>query len=272
MNEFEMVSAIQLDRLVDGELSESERREILTALDREECSVTCGWRRLALAFVEDQSLRQDLRRLTVEVPSRFSDSSHEEGPASRASSQAIKPNAIVNQLRVSNMPGNIKKRNSAVAIWQFATLAACCLIAFNFGRLSGLRPVEIATIEPRVEPITPPENESPARQANEESLIAANTNSPVETWESLRLVLEDVEGTPTQSVDIPMVSDMGIDPIAFFDAPPSVPLAIRQSLLRQGRVVHEQRQLLEIELSDGRRGMLPVSDVTVVDAGTDVFQ
>ena len=65
---------------------------------------------------------------------------------------------------------------------------------------------------------------------------------------------------------------MGIDPIEFFDAPPTVPLAVRQALLRQGRVVHEQRQLLEIELSDGRRGVLPVSDVTVVDAGTDVFQ
>ena len=272
MNEFEMVSAIQLDRLVDDELSESERREILTALDREECSVTCGWRRLAMAFVEDQSLRQDLRRLAVEVPSRFSGSPHEQGPASCASSQATKPIVIDDRLLPSNMSGNTKKRNSAVAVWQCATLAACCLIAFNFGRLSGLPPVEIATTEPRVELITPPDIESTTLQSNDESLMASNVNSPVETWESLRLVLEDGEGTPTQSVDIPMVSDMGIDPIAFFDAPPSVPLAIRQALLRQGRVVHEQRQLLEIELSDGRRGVLPVSDVTVVDAGTDVFQ
>ncbi len=272
MNEFELVSAIQLDRLVDGELSESERREILTALEREECSVTCGWRRLALAFVEDQSLRQDLRRLTAEVPSRFSDLPREESRASLASSSAIKPNTIDNRLLTSKISANIKKRNSAAAAWQCATLVACCLIAFNFGRLSGLPPVEIAISEPRVEPVTRPDMESPARQENEESLVAVNANSPVEKWASLRLVLEDVEGTPTQSIDIPMVSDIGIDPIAFFDAPPSVPLAVRQALLRQGRVVQEQRQLLEIELSDGRRGVLPVSDVSVVDAGTDLFQ
>ncbi len=270
MNEFEMVSAIQLDRLVDGELSESERREILSTLDREECSVTCGWRRLALAFVEDQSLRQDLRRLTVEVPSRLSDSPHEEGSASRASLRAIKP--IDDRLLSSNQSENKKKRYSFVALLQLATLAACCLIAFSFGRLSGFPPVEIAATEPRVDPITRSDIVSPARQATEESLVAKNAISPVEKWESLRLVLEDVEGTPTQSFDIPVVSDMRIDPIAFFDAPPSVPLAIRQALLRQGRVVQEQRQLLEIELSDGRRGVLPVSDVSVVDAGTDLFQ
>ena len=272
MNEFELVSTIQLDRLVDGELSESERREILTALDREECSATCGWRRLALAFVEDQSLRQDLRRLTAEVPSRFSELSCNEGSVSRASSQAINPKTIDNRLLTSSPSESVKKRNSAVTVWQWARLAACFLIAFNFGRLSGLRPVEIATTKERVEPITRPHIEAPIQQSNDDSLVAVNTNSPVEKWESLRLVLEDVEGIPTQSVDIPVVSDMGIDPIEFFDAPPTVPLAVRQALLRQGRVVHEQRQLLEIELSDGRRGVLPVSDVTVVDAGTDVFQ
>ena len=272
MNEFEMVSAIQLDRLVDGELSESERNEILTALDREECSVTCGWRRLALAFVQDQSLHQDLRRLAVEVPSRVSGLLREEGSVSRASSLATKPIAIDDRLLSSSPSENVKKRNSAIAAWQWATLAACCLIAFNFGRLSGLRPVEIATTEPQVDPIIRHEIEAPKRQSNEESLVAVNANSPDENWESLRLVLEDVEGVPTQSVDIPVVSDLGIDPIEFFNASPTVPLAVRQALLRQGRVVHEQRQLLEIELSDGRRGMLPVSDVTVVNTGTDVFQ
>ncbi|MBN2580389.1 MAG: hypothetical protein JXB10_15505 [Pirellulales bacterium] len=46
----------RFDRLVDGELSESERRELLTALDRE----PEGWRRCALAFLEAQSWREGL--------------------------------------------------------------------------------------------------------------------------------------------------------------------------------------------------------------------
>jgi hypothetical protein len=46
-----------LDRLVDGELTELERRELLSALDDE----PAGWRRCALAFLEAQSWGIDLK-------------------------------------------------------------------------------------------------------------------------------------------------------------------------------------------------------------------
>ena len=272
MNEFELISTIQLDRLVDGELSESERREILASFDREDCGETCGWRRLALAFVEAQSLHQDLRRLAVEVPPHFDVSSALMESADSLRPKATKPEVASDRLLSANPSGNHKNRNLATAVLQLATLAACCLLAFGFGRVSGIRPGEIVITQPGVEPMRDSHIESPTQQTIDDSLIAANTTSPVESHQSLRLVLEDFDGAPTQSVDIPVVSDSDIDPVAFFDAPPSVPLAVRQALLRQGRVVHEQRQLLEIELSDGRRGVLPVSDITVVDAGTDLFQ
>ena len=44
------------DRLVDGELSEAERRELLQMLDRR----PDGWRRCALAFLEQQTWGQAL--------------------------------------------------------------------------------------------------------------------------------------------------------------------------------------------------------------------
>src|SRR5579864_3893352 len=44
----------RLDRLVDGELPENERRELLARLEIE----PNGWRRCALAFLESQSWRQ----------------------------------------------------------------------------------------------------------------------------------------------------------------------------------------------------------------------
>src|SRR5262245_29020469 len=46
-----------LDRLVDGELDVAGRRELLNALDEH----PGGWRRCALAFLEAQALRSDLR-------------------------------------------------------------------------------------------------------------------------------------------------------------------------------------------------------------------
>jgi hypothetical protein len=51
---------ILFDRLVDNELSESERRQLLELLDAQ----PEGWRRCALAFLESQSWRQEFSQLT----------------------------------------------------------------------------------------------------------------------------------------------------------------------------------------------------------------
>jgi hypothetical protein len=50
-----------LDRLVDGELSPLEQRELLSQLDDE----PNGWRRLALAFVEAQAWRREFAALSA---------------------------------------------------------------------------------------------------------------------------------------------------------------------------------------------------------------
>jgi surface antigen len=60
-----------LDRLVDGELTELERQELLSALDDE----PAGWRRCALAFLESQFWGNDLKTfrdqpLTPVTPAR----------------------------------------------------------------------------------------------------------------------------------------------------------------------------------------------------------
>src|SRR5262245_830538 len=52
-----------LDRLVDGELSDTDRRELLVALDQE----ADGWRRCALAFLESQALSEQLRNSPNEL-------------------------------------------------------------------------------------------------------------------------------------------------------------------------------------------------------------
>lgn len=65
---------LQLDRLVDSELSLHEQRELLGQLD----DVPNGWRRLALAFVEAQAWRSELPALATS-PSK---------PASRRDFQA----------------------------------------------------------------------------------------------------------------------------------------------------------------------------------------
>jgi hypothetical protein len=51
---------IQLDRLVDGELNDDDRRETLLRLERE----PEGWRLCALAFLEAQCWKQELGLMT----------------------------------------------------------------------------------------------------------------------------------------------------------------------------------------------------------------
>ncbi len=50
------IDDVHLDRLVDGHLAGADRRGLLLALDRD----PDGWRRCALAFLEDQAWRQAL--------------------------------------------------------------------------------------------------------------------------------------------------------------------------------------------------------------------
>jgi hypothetical protein len=55
---------ISFDLLVDGELSDAERRRLLASLDAR----ADGWRRCALAFLEAQSWKGDLRDVICETP------------------------------------------------------------------------------------------------------------------------------------------------------------------------------------------------------------
>jgi anti-sigma factor RsiW len=55
------VSALDLDRLVDGELEESERVSLLERLEME----PAGWRRCAIAFLEAQAMRDVMSGFSV---------------------------------------------------------------------------------------------------------------------------------------------------------------------------------------------------------------
>jgi hypothetical protein len=91
------------DRLVDGELSEAERRELLAQLDRE----PGGWRRCALAFLESQSWRQTFGLLAV--------GGHDD--SFPAIEKSIRPRRSRRQIQMATL----------------AAMAACFLAAFWIG-------------------------------------------------------------------------------------------------------------------------------------------
>jgi hypothetical protein len=104
MNEHSSNDDILFDRLVDGELSATERRDLLGSLDeRPE-----RWRKCALAFLEAQSWTKDLGSIAAE-PQRT---------IASASVIAPKPSS---------------RRTSIRAAAQWLAVAASLLIAFKFG-------------------------------------------------------------------------------------------------------------------------------------------
>jgi hypothetical protein len=255
MNEFESPSLAYLDRLVDGELSDAERRDVLAALEREDCSDTCGWRRLALCFVEAQTLRRDLNVMAA--------------PVHQSRTKATRSADVT----ATSLKAVQRKRTRAT-IGRTMVAAICCFVAFGLGRNSAQTSSQMAATVPgvvRPEVVTP-DTKTFADPNSDASLMAMTSADDAETQQTMRLVLDDLAGLLPQAVDVPVINDSDWDPVTFLDGPPSIPVAVQQVLLRQGRLVHEERQLYPVQLSDGRRGVVPISDVTVIDAGSAIFQ
>lgn len=257
MNEFESISAGQIDRLVDGELSSAERRAVLMSLDRE----SDGWRRLALAFLESQVLRESIRSTTA------------------ASAQSSRPQVQVARIEnTSNQRPTARTTPSSIAAnpWRaWGPLALCGLLMFGLGRLSlptTTAPVSSTnSVEPAAKTYSPP-TASPVTDHQPDTMLASNAADSAVQQQTLRLELGDESGGPPQVVDVPVVETGRIGPEDLLQAPPVIPDRVQRALLRSGRRVYEQRQVYEVTLEDGRRGIVPVSEVLVENAGWDVYQ
>lgn len=257
MNEFESISASQLDRLVDGELSSGDRRAVLLALDRE----SDGWRRLALAFLESQAMRQS-----------FSSTKAGAATASMSLPQAAHtPITSANLLAAQSVVSSNRP-----AHWRsWGPLALCGLLVFGLGRLSlpgASVPVSaVSSVDSSTQTYSQPA-EGPSTKHSADPLLVANAADSAFQQQTLRLELGDDSGGPSQLVDVPVVEAGRIAPEDLLQAPSVIPDNVQRALLRSGRRVYEQRQVYEVTLEDGRRGIVPVSEVLVENAGWDVYQ
>jgi hypothetical protein len=108
---------ILLDRLVDGELTGNERRQLLESFDKR----PEGWRRCALAFLEAQSWREEMGQVARGVASETN------APKSPASS--VTPSR--------------KSSWSSIATW--LAMAASLLLAFGLGVMHRERGESVAS-------------------------------------------------------------------------------------------------------------------------------
>jgi hypothetical protein len=244
VNEFESVSSAQIDRLVDGEMSSNERRSVLMSLDHD----GGGWRRLALAFLESQALRDEFRR-------------------SRQRTEAA-TSAAANTVAVTLSPrSRLLNRRLAWA----AMMSAGCLLAFTIGWVSRPPVTIVQSVSPSAERPSP-EAYPPWNPPASRDGMLVNASGTDGVHQTLRLELGDGRGGPPQAVEVPVIENSEVDLDDLLNGPSVIPEDVQRRLLSSGRRVYEQRQLYEVTLEDGRRGFVPVSDVLVESVGQDVYQ
>ncbi|HEY1600024.1 MAG TPA: hypothetical protein VGG64_10505 [Pirellulales bacterium] len=241
----------QLDLLVDGELSEVNRRRLLVSFDGQ----PGAWRRCALAFLEAQTWRNEARTL-------------ERGAGESRSS--VRPLiAISSQERVSAVvPPAVIRRWWSVGGGLSLAMAACFLVAFSLGwmiRSPGFASVQDARVDPPAI-VAVASADSPRAPG-----IASDGTESADRWGTVTLIMD---GGPNDQREIsyPVIEGAGRDD-HWLDAPePVVSRELRDALERLGHHVDERRQFVPLDLQDGRQLIVPVDEVEFTPVGMRAYQ
>jgi hypothetical protein len=227
----------RFDRLVDGELSEADRRALLASLDAE----PEGWRRCALAFLEAQAWRESFGELT---------------PAKSQPAPAPIP-------EISPRPPKTKKPLGAMGT--VMAMAASFLIALGLGGWL-LRSPDGGTTNPSSNLIaenTGPRTITPIPPVTPGGEAIRQPESPVTApWQMVKLQAPGLTGS-NEPLQLPALPRDRLDE-EFLDSVPSpLPEAVRQALERTGHEVRTHRDLVPVQLKDGRQLVVPIDQVDV---------
>jgi hypothetical protein len=230
---------LDLDLLVDGELGDQGRGELLARLDR----VPGGWRRCALAFLEAQSWTQDLKAIRQESP------------------------ATAQVPRLAPQRGSEQSRLRTVLAMAASFLIALGLGAYFRGFWSRLE----TTANLAQMAVTLPSMPQSGPSVPPGSVDSPGPVSP-EIWQTVALPVADGSGGSTESVPLPARVADHLDPQWLESFPPAMPRDVISALRESGHEVQQQRQLVPFPLQDGRRLVVPVDQVEVRYVGNAAYQ
>lgn len=226
-----------IDLLVDGELDDGRRRELLLALE----ASPDGWRRCALAFLEAQTWGQALRARPLELA----------------------PPAVVVPAAT---PARVVRRPAWGAL---LTLAASVALAFAAGHWwRGATPAGSQRSEDSLVG-----RSAPAPAPSTSVTPAADAAPALDGAQLVSLELADVQGRERHTVQLPVFDEArGRDAwLAQAEATGPSPDVLAE-LERLGHQVKERRQLVPVRLGDGRELIVPVKEVEVQLKGAPVYQ
>ena len=234
----------QFDRLVDGELTPAEYRELLSSLDDE----PDGWRRCAMAFLEAQALGQDLSALRRPAIA----------PA-RAEATAASTNDPAPPVQLPpDQTGQWSQRT-----WQglyFATLAASLALAFYVGSWTsdwGGPMIADHAPAPSVEADSASEAAPVGSPRRVEPGSLARSAAPAG---NVQLVVDGAE--TDQPINVPVYSSEQADQW-HRAARPVLPPQVIEQLQRSGHEVNHQQQYIVVDTDDGKQVLFPVDNYQI---------
>lgn len=244
------VDLIELDRLVDGELSDDQRRALVEQLE----AAPGGWRRCALAFMEAQSWGQGLRAALQE-------------PAEASTTASIA--AAANTLTANSVETPRRSRFGSRLLEQALMLAASFLLAFTLGIAargwlapeSG--PPSIATTSGQVAVGHAPGDRAQA--------VTGTTLATAGGASSPRQVVLRFAGQQASEDGVPLPV-LGADDLTrqWLDAGgQQLPEEFVKQLGRLGHRVETVRDLVPVRLSDGTAAEVPVERLQIRYVGNE---
>ena len=254
------IEEIELDLLVDGELDEPRRRELLARLE----AAPEGWRRCALAFLEAQSFREALFGAKADaapaVATRAAAVSESEPPPVSPS----EPDRSARRMRHTQLIG---------------AMAASFLVAvgvvwiFRGGGDSGARlmpPIKNAASEVAVSPAKPTVTDPASPGVAGNTGVPGNTGAigatgatgvASEPWHVVNVSSPDADGQTRWQ--FPAVERATFDRGDVDRLSGGAPIHFVKSLEDSGHRLKRSRSYVPVRLRDGRNMVVPVDDYNV---------
>jgi hypothetical protein len=234
-----------LDHLVDGELAEPQRRDVLARLERE----PGGWRRCALAFLQAQCWSDALGSVV-------SESAPDELPVE--SNARIKGHALKDETCADPEFGPSRRRRE-VPFRTAMKVAAGLLVAFLTGTAAG----RLSLSRPRADgPLA--QSASPSDPDSAPSAAAGTGTSGVADPrpKGAAFAVLDLGGAAgSERVTVPILAGPGLDERWLKRQPSAVPKHLQREWERQGYEVEQHRRLVSVSVRGGPRVSIPVDEV-----------
>jgi hypothetical protein len=223
-----------LDRLVDGEITHDEQRQLILSLEAQ----PDGWRQCALAFLEAQTWSREFGDLLGARAKSATTIAAASVPATHRVGRWLKP----------------------------LTIAAGLVLTFTLGMaVRGAAPLGEKELAAEV---TNQQGELTASKSPDESNVPATVDLQTTKYETVKVSVPSGDGDSEQTLELPLIEadQKSLASILSEQKPVLSDLELK-TLESTGHQVEQRRAYYPVQLQDGRRAVLPMDLVEVKYTG-----